>query len=76
MFVLGVPDNPVQVDIGIFSWILIRQLIGNAVVDLKFPKDVSSIEQNVFKIGEDAGSRPVRLWKFVIRNNIVERSSW
>ena len=72
MFVLGVPDNPVQVDIGIFSWILIRQLIGNAVVDLKFPKDVSSIEQNVFKIGEDTGSSPVRLWKFVIRNNIAE----
>ena len=75
MFVLGVPDNP-EVDIGIFSRILIRQLVRDAVADLKFPKDVSSIGQNVFKIGEDAGSRPVRLWKFVIRNNIVEWSSW
>ena len=46
--------------------------MGDAVVDLKFPKDVSSIGQNVFKIGEDTGSSPVRLWKFVIRNNIAE----
>ena len=68
---MGVPDNP-EVDSEIFSRILVRQLVGDAVVDLKFPKDVSSIGQNVFKIGEDTGSSPVRLWKFVIRNNIAE----
>ena len=48
MFVLGVPDNP-EVDSEIFSRILIRQLVRDAVVDLKFPKDVSSIGQNGFK---------------------------
>ena len=68
---MGVPDNP-EVDSEIFSRILIRQLVRDAVVDLKFPKDVGSIGQNDFKIGEDTGSSPVRLWKFVIRNNIAE----